>query len=222
MAVVWLAVTLAANAALVNQGCQGLDKTGLSSSIRRNAHPPEPDTSPQDRIRSADFRPIFPGELEMGMAPITSAPNENLFQQCLAVGVGEYPLLGKATICSSTLFHLLPHLPASPSGDQVGVGNIHVVGRTGCRWQSAISVSGWRAVSHPHGSATPCARPSCSIPRTGLPEVPAQFTGRLGGNQDGCEGSIKGAMARPSSHQAHGLRAEGCWLMGSMVRITPS
>ena len=65
-----------ANTALVGQGCQRLDKTGLfvidfvAMHIHQNLIFLR---KIEDVVQT--FDPVLPGKLEMGMAPITSAPS---------------------------------------------------------------------------------------------------------------------------------------------------
>ncbi|VXA81002.1 hypothetical protein AERO9A_420397 [Aeromonas salmonicida] len=118
-----------AHAALVGQGRQCLDKAGLLviDLVTMNIHQNLILLGKIEDVMQT-FDPVFPGELEMGYGTnhIGSQP-ERLFQQGLAVGIREDPLLREGDdLQLDPLLHLLPHLQHGFQGHQIGVGDIHM------------------------------------------------------------------------------------------------
>ncbi len=74
------------------------------------------------------FDPIFPGKLKVGdRANHVGTQLECLLQQCLAIRVGEDPLLREGNdLQLYPLLHLLPHFQHRLERDQIGIGDIDV------------------------------------------------------------------------------------------------
>ncbi|MNH12905.1 hypothetical protein D3C79_724590 [compost metagenome] len=118
-----------AHAALIGQGGQGLDEAGLLIVYLVAMHIDQHLVlvGQLENVMQA-LDPVLPGELEVRDGPnhIGSQP-ERLFQQRLAVGIGEDPLLRESDYLQlDPGLHLLAHLQHGLQGDQVGVGHIHV------------------------------------------------------------------------------------------------
>ncbi len=116
-----------AHAALVGQGRQRLDEAGLLiiDLVTVHIHQNLILLGKIEHIVQT-FDPVFPGKLEMGDGTDhVGTQLEGLFQQRLAVRVGEDPLLREGDdLQLHPLLHLFPHLQHRLESDQIGIGDI--------------------------------------------------------------------------------------------------
>ncbi|MNP15701.1 hypothetical protein D3C76_1080700 [compost metagenome] len=129
------------------------------------------------------FDPIFPSELEMGNGADHVGPQlECLFQQGLAVGIGEDPLLREGDdLQLDPGFHLLAHLQHGFQSHQVGVGDIHM----GANELDAVDDLPLQRLYGPPlhilmGQQRLAFGPALYPLEQGTGEVPARLTGGLG------------------------------------------
>ncbi|MNV12442.1 hypothetical protein D3C71_1030440 [compost metagenome] len=118
-----------ADTALVSQGRQGLDEARLLviDFVAVHIHQNLILLGKIEDVMQT-FYPILPSKLEMGdRADHVDPQLERLLQQCLAVGIGEDPLLREGDdLQLDPRLHLLLHLQHGFQGHQIGVGDIDV------------------------------------------------------------------------------------------------